>query len=133
MKDVWQIKGLSRCTAENVIATHRTKDMREKKSLRGSHPKLAFEADSWNTRDYSSGSIAKKAWHYPKNHIFEAGIEQLTRKEEPTTCPFVLGQKVLSDFNDLASINPALTRQAAEATAWLVQSSSHGAQTRLEN
>ncbi len=99
-----------------------------KSSLIQTHPDLAKEAHGWDPTEFTSGSGAKKDWRCPNGHIFESSINQRTRKDKPSNCPFCTGAKVLAGFNDLATTHPALAQQA---DGWDATSVSAGSRKRF--
>ena len=78
--------------------------------LSKTHPKLAKEAYGWNPSLFTYGSEKKLNWKCPKGHIYEAPIQKRTDRGDG--CSFCSGNKVLKGFNDLATINPILAKQA---------------------
>ena len=56
----------------------------------------------------SQGSQKKVFWRCENNHVWNAAVYART---EGSGCPYCTGRKVMSDFNDLASVNPSLAAQ----------------------
>ena len=56
----------------------------------------------------SQGSHKKVFWRCENNHVWNAAVYART---EGSGCPYCTGRKVMSDFNDLASVNPSLAAQ----------------------
>lgn len=73
-------------------------------------PDLAEEAAGWDPSQELSGSGNKKRWHCNLGHEWEAKIAQRTFAK--TGCPICTGQTLLVGFNDLATTNPQLVREA---------------------
>ncbi len=84
--------------------------MKEKKSLRDSHPDLALEADGWDPENFTFGSDKSQTWKCEKGHQWSARISD--RASGKGRCPFCIGKKVLKGFNDLKSLYPELAMQA---------------------
>ena len=80
--------------------------------LATTHPDIAAEADGWDPRTVSKGSIAKKLWLCSSGHLYEATPNNRCNGKG---CPVCIGHKVQIGFNDLATTNPGL---AAEADGW---------------
>ena len=55
------------------------------------------------------GAHRKVWWRCPKGHSWQASVA--SRVTSNAGCPFCAGQKVLSGFNDLASLHPQLAEQ----------------------
>jgi len=79
-------------------------------SLAQKHPELAREAFGWDPELVPFGSKKKLKWKCPKNHVFEATVSN--RAHAGTKCPFCANVLVLAGFNDLATTNPDLAKQA---------------------
>ena len=79
-------------------------------SLAQKSPELAKEAFGWDPTLVAFGSKQKLKWKCPKGHIFEATVSN--RSNAGTKCPYCANVSVLPGFNDLATTNPELARQA---------------------
>jgi hypothetical protein len=90
--------------------------------LETTHPLIAREADGWNPKEFSAGSSRKKSWQCLKSHKWEAVINDRTNGNN---CPYCLGKKLLSGFNDLETKHPELARQANGWDPKRVLSGSH--------
>ncbi len=77
--------------------------------LKTINPELALEAHGWDPRGVSPGSESKLAWKCKQGHIWKAAVYS---RNTNTGCPFCSNQKVLPGFNDLATTNPELAREA---------------------
>lgn len=75
-------------------------------------PHVAQQAYLWEPSNYCSRSSQKKAWKCSFGHIWFARIKDRVRDD--SGCPICGGQKILSGFNDLATLNPSLAKQAYE-------------------
>lgn len=86
----------------------------EENSLAAKFPDLLSE---WDTEKNSPllptqvmpGAHQKVWWRCPKGHSWQASVAG--RVTSNAGCPFCAGQKVLSGFNDLASLHPQLAEQ----------------------
>ena len=83
---------------------------KEKQPLSVTHPELAKEADGWDPGVITSGSQKKLHWKCKKGHTWLAIVNNRSRQSQ--NCPICSGKKVLAGFNDLASKNPELAKQA---------------------
>ncbi len=79
--------------------------------LATSHPEIAREAFNWDTTEFVAGSKAIKEWVCGFGHHFQASIGNRSGLNR-SGCPICSGHKVLSGFNDLATINPSIASQA---------------------
>lgn len=84
--------------------------MRSKQSLAESHPDLAKEAHGWNPELVSGGSEQKLPWKCSLGHIFQALPSNRTRAG--SGCPYCAGKVALPGFNDLATLEPEIAKQA---------------------
>ncbi len=76
------------------------------------HPELARQAHGWDPTTVTFGSPKRREWIDELGHIWSALVVQRTNRLHPTGCPVCNGKVVLAGFNDLASINPELAKQA---------------------
>lgn len=90
-----------------------------------SHPKLAKEAFGWNPSTVGAGNNSKKRWKCNLGHTWNASPN--TRTNLKSGCPVCDGKKILTGFNDLATLFPAL---AAEAFNWDATVISPGTHTK---
>ncbi len=74
------------------------------------HPELASEAFGWDPSSYTYGSDAKLPWKCSIGHVWETSISHRTINK--SNCPTCWGRVVLKGFNDLASKNPSLAKEA---------------------
>ena len=72
-------------------------------------PEVAKEAVGWDPRKFSPNSNQKKEWKCSKGHTWFTAI---AHRAKGSGCPYCSGQKVLAGFNDLASLNPQLAKEA---------------------
>ena len=79
-------------------------------SLAQKNPELAKEAYGWDPQLVPFGSKMKLKWKCSKSHIFEATVSN--RSKAGTKCPYCANVSVLPGFNDLATTNPELAKQA---------------------
>jgi hypothetical protein len=80
--------------------------------LATTHPELAAQADGWDPTTVTKGAKSKKQWKCPNGHTWLASVGA---RSSGTGCPICSNHQVLSGFNDLASVSPAI---AAEASGW---------------
>lgn len=82
-------------------------------------PEVAEEANGWDPSTVIGGSAKKRLWKCSMGHSYEAKISSRTfasqKKPKSSGCPYCANQKVLKGFNDLATTNPEL---AKEANGW---------------
>jgi hypothetical protein len=76
------------------------------------HPRIAAEADGWDTTRVSRGSNQVLIWRCEEGHRYEALPNARTAGRG---CPYCSGNRVLAGFNDLATTHPEI---AAEADGW---------------
>jgi hypothetical protein len=84
-----------------------------KNDLGAIYPEVAKEADGWDPTVFFPGSNAKMKWKCNQDHQWQTAIYERTKGK--TGCPYCKNTKVLSGFNDLATTNPDL---AKEASGW---------------
>ena len=78
--------------------------------LSTTHPELAREADGWDPTSVTAGSHKVMSWKCQLGHSWATQIK--SRSTGRTGCPVCSNRKVLSGFNDLATTNPELAREA---------------------
>jgi hypothetical protein len=81
-----------------------------KRPLSETHPDLAKEADGWDPSLFTAGSAKKFLWKCKDGHKFDAIIYSRTLRGDG--CPYCSGRKVLEGYNDLATTNPELAKEA---------------------
>jgi hypothetical protein len=77
--------------------------------LKTMHPEIASQALDWDPTQYFPQSNKKLRWKCHLGHIWEAVISTRTRGNG---CPVCGNQQLLPGFNDLATINPDLAKEA---------------------
>ena len=77
--------------------------------LKTTHPKLAKEADGWNTESLSAGSKKKMSWKCEKGHKWKAVISD---RKIGNNCPYCTNTRVWPGFNDFKTIKPKLAKEA---------------------
>ncbi|MSV91744.1 MAG: hypothetical protein F2690_06635 [Actinobacteria bacterium] len=82
---------------------------KDKQPLSVTHPELAKEADGWDPSTVTPGSGLRKEWRCVFGHHW---ISDINSRKKGNGCPVCDGKKVLVGFNDLASVNPELAKQA---------------------
>jgi hypothetical protein len=73
------------------------------------NPSLANQAVGWNPSEAAQWSHKLETWKCDLGHTYKARIAD---RSSGDGCPFCIGKKVLSGFNDLETKNPSLARQA---------------------
>ena len=81
--------------------------------LKSKFPEIAHQANGWNPEEKLSGSSERLSWICSKGHVWESTI--VNRTFNKTGCPICANQKLLTGFNDLATLHPEL---AAQAYGW---------------
>ena len=81
----------------------------KKPSIAETHPKLAKEADGWDPATVTSGSGKKMPW---KCELAHQWVAQVASRVYGRGCPICSNQKVLVGYNDLATTNPELAKEA---------------------
>lgn len=84
---------------------------KDKKPLSETHLKLAREAYDWDPDLFVSNSTKVK-WICSKKHIWMATIHDRKSKSNKSGCPYCGNKKLLKGFNDLATVNPELAKEA---------------------
>jgi len=78
--------------------------------LKTKFPDLAVEADGWDPSKVNTGTHQKYSWVCKIGHKYKVSPSQRTSRG--IGCPYCLGRKVMSGFNDLLTTNPILAQQA---------------------
>ena len=85
---------------------------RNTRPLSETHPELAKEAEGWDPSLVTAGSSSKSlSWKCAKGHIWNANIPRRAGKQS-SGCPYCSNFKALSGFNDIATTNPEIAREA---------------------
>lgn len=91
------------CSGRNAISG--------KNDLASLFPEIAKQAIGWDPTEVLPNSAKKVRWVCSKGHEWSAQIySRLASNHEG--CPYCSGKSVLEGFNDLATLNPALAREA---------------------
>lgn len=77
--------------------------------LKTTNPQIALQAFGWDPSEVSPGSDKKFKWQCVRGHIWEATVHS---RNTNTGCPFCTNQKVMKGFNDLATTDPDLAKEA---------------------
>jgi hypothetical protein len=78
--------------------------------LATTHPELALEADGWDPREVTSGSSRVVRWRCAADHTWETPVHHRARKGRG--CGVCKNQILLQGFNDLATVDPELAKEA---------------------
>lgn len=78
--------------------------------LATTHPELAKEAFNWDPSSLSAGSHQYKEWKCVSGHITRTIVKN--RALAGNVCRICTNQEVLEGFNDLASKNPEISKEA---------------------
>ncbi len=78
--------------------------------LERAFPELAKEAFGWDAKYVLPGSGKKLKWQCRLGHTWLAS--PVSRTSTKTGCPYCAGFTVLKGFNDLATVNPELAKEA---------------------
>ena len=73
------------------------------------NPELSKEADGWDPTTVFRGSTLKRKWKCKLGHKWTAVVYS---RNVGNGCPTCAGKKILIGFNDLASVNPELAKEA---------------------
>lgn len=78
--------------------------------LESKDPSLASEANGWDPSKVTASSSKKLSWRCSLEHVWEATVAHRTNMK--SGCPYCAGKKVLVGFNDLATTDPELSKEA---------------------
>lgn len=67
-------------------------------------PSIAAEAFGWDPSEVSSNSKIKRIWKCSREHEYVSTPQDRTKRN--SGCPYCSGRKILSGFNDLATVAP---------------------------
>ena len=73
-------------------------------------PKLSEEADGWDPSLVHRSSNKVMNWQCKKGHKWKAAVNNRSLRGDG--CPICSGKQVLAGFNDLASLEPEIAREA---------------------
>jgi hypothetical protein len=73
-------------------------------------PKIASEADGWDPSSIAPSSKNKLKWRCGLGHKYLMAVTN--RALQGQNCPVCAGKQVLTGFNDLATLNPEIAKQA---------------------
>ena len=78
--------------------------------LATTHPELSKEADGWDPKTSSKGSIRKLSWKCELGHQYLMSPNSKTNGKYG--CPICSNHRLLQGFNDLATTHPEIANQA---------------------
>jgi hypothetical protein len=84
-----------------------------KPPLSETHPEIAAEADGWDPSSITHGHDKKKPWKCKDGHTWEAAPFSRTGKNK-RGCPVCAGKAVQDGYNDLATTNPEIAKEAED-------------------
>jgi hypothetical protein len=87
------------------------------------YPEVSLEAKDWDPFQYFPGSNRKMDWQCKFGHVWKATIYE--RALRNSGCPYCKNTKVLTGFNDLATLFPDIASQAHDWDPSLVNIGSH--------
>ena len=73
------------------------------------HPEIAKQAVDWDPKTVISGSNKKRTWKCPLGHIYENSPGARIAGQG---CSICAGKKILIGFNDLATTDPEIAKEA---------------------
>ncbi len=74
------------------------------------YPEIAKEAFGWNPSQVAAASNKKMKWKCKLGHVYSSPVGRRTNQQ--SGCPICAHKIVLAGFNDLATTNPELAREA---------------------
>lgn len=109
----WQAKVCDRIRGTGCPYCAENKLLKGYNDLQTVNPELAKEwnydkNDGLTPADVSANNNKKVWWKCQKGHEWEASIYN---RNKGTGCPYCAGQRVLAGFNDLQTVNPALSKE----------------------
>jgi hypothetical protein len=78
-------------------------------------PVLAKQAFNWDPTEVSRGASKRRDWQCARGHIWRTKVTSRIlwpKSDQYSGCPICSGQQVLAGFNDLATTDPEIARQA---------------------
>lgn len=78
--------------------------------LATTHPDIAKQANGWDPQEYSAGSGSIQKWKCSYGHEWENTIHDHLKSR--TGCPICQNRRVQKGFNDLATTNPHIAKEA---------------------
>ncbi len=94
--------------------------------LKTTRPDLAQQAHGWDPKTLTSGSMKNVDWICSFGHVWKANVVDRTKGNG---CPVCSNKKVQTGFNDLATTNPEL---AKEAFGWDPKTVTYGQKRKFE-
>ena len=108
-KHIWQAQVVNRTFGTGCPYCSGHKHTVGVNDLATTNPIIAAQADGWDPKTVSGGSSQRHPWICSLGHKWISSVSGRTRG---SGCPYCSGQKVLKGFNDLATIDHELSRQA---------------------
>ena len=91
------------------------------------YPEVAATAHGWNPETLTAKSQKKMKWLCERGHVYTKRVADRTPPHSQG-CPYCSGRRVLEGFNDLATLYPAL---AKEADGWNPSTVTAGSERKL--
>lgn len=107
----WKAEGFARNRGNGCPTCAGKKVLIGFNDLASQNPDLAKEADGWDPRKFTTSNGSRMPWKCKFGHRWKTSI---SHRSTGTNCPTCAGQNVLSGFNDLATVNPVLAKEAFE-------------------
>ena len=95
-------KGCPVCANKKIIEGYN--------DLKSNNPRLAQEADGWDPSKILCGSAQLMTWKCVHGHQWEEPVAK--RSRFGTSCPYCSNRYVFTGFNDLATLFPAIAKEA---------------------
>ncbi len=106
---VWESPGYSRVNGSGCLICSNRLLLKGVNDLATTHPELAKEAYGWDPTTVVAGSNKKLTWKCLKGHVWNTtGNDRVSG----STCGVCSNRVFLKGVNDLATINPALAKEA---------------------
>jgi hypothetical protein len=106
---VWTAVGYNRSNGTSCSVCANFKVLAGYNDLATTHPELAKEAHGWDPTTVIAGTNKKLDWKCSKGHVWTAALNSRVNGNGCSVCS---NYKVLVGTNDLATLNPALAKEA---------------------
>jgi DNA-directed RNA polymerase subunit RPC12/RpoP len=107
---VWEVTGNKRITrGDGCPYCSNYRVLKGFNDLATTHPNLVSEVNGWDPSTVIAGTHEKRSWKCSLGHVW--GTPVFYRKNG-SGCPYCSNHLVLKGFNDLATTNPELAKEA---------------------